>query len=415
VRPERVLAVILGGGQGRRLYPLTRDRAKPAVPLAGKYRLVDIPISNCLNSGLTHIFILTQFNSFSLNRHVMESYRFEDYRRGFVQTLAAQQTPTNKDWFQGTADAVRQTLPYVSRGLEDLVLVLAGDQLYRMDFRDLIGHHNARSADVTIAALRVRSEDAPRYGVLQADGEDRIVRFVEKPNDPEALGELQVAGDDDRPYLASMGIYLFRREVLVELLESEGVDFGRELIPRSISRYRVSAYPFSGYWEDIGTIGSFHRANLDLTGPHPSFELLLEESPWFTRARHLPPSKSFDCRLDRVLLAEGCLLEGVTARRSVIGLRSRVGPGTVIEESILMGADWFEPEEPGHQEEPLPLGIGRDCLIRRAIIDKNARIGDRVRIENRDRVQEAELPYGSIRDGIVVIPRNMILPAGTVI
>ncbi len=379
------------------------------------YRLIDIPISNCLNSGLTHIFVLTQFNSFSLNRHVMESYRFEDYRRGFVQILAAQQTPESQHWFQGTADAVRRTLPYVSQGREDLVLVLSGDQLYRMDFRDLIDHHQSRSADVTIAALRTGPTEAPRFGILQTDAQGRISTFVEKPDDPQVLADLQVPGDPERPYLASMGIYLFRREVLVELLRGEHADFGKEIIPGSIDRYRVHAYPFTGYWQDIGTIRSFYEANLALIGPDPALELNLEETPWYTRARRLPPSKCFDCQLDRVLLASGCVLERVTVRNSVVGLRSKVGAGTVIEDSLLLGADRFEVEEDGRSDEELPLGIGRDCVIRRAIIDVNARIGDGVRIEGHEDVEEAELRYGIVREGIVVVPRDTEIPAGTVV
>jgi glucose-1-phosphate adenylyltransferase len=337
------------------------------------------------------------------------------FYRGFVEILAAQQTNENATWYQGTADAVRQNLRYLDDPAIGHVLVLSGDQLYRMDFRQLVAFHESHGADVTVAALRVGARDASRYGILKTDADGRITTFVEKPADADVLAALRTPGSRTRPYLASMGIYLFGRQVLLDLLRGEHTDFGKGIIPESIERQRVYAYPFEGYWEDIGTIAAFFEANLALIGPQPALELRLEETPWYTRSRHLPPSRCFDCRLDRVLMAEGCLLERVTARRAVIGLRSTIGSGTIIEESVLMGADWFGPEEQGEEPAGLPPGIGRDCVIRRAIIDKNVRIGDGVRIENKDGLEEADLPCGIIRDGIVVIPRGTTVPSGTLV
>ncbi len=419
-RPLDILAVILGGGAGTRLFPLTKDRAKPAVPLGGKYRLVDIPISNCINSDLRRIFVLTQFNSSSLHRHIQETYRFDQFAPGFVEILAAQQTPASAAWYQGTADAVRQNLVHLADYPHQLVLILSGDQLYRMDFRALIERHLSAGAEVTVATLPIRPEDAHAFGIVQLAPDGRIVRFVEKPSDPETVASLRVdpalVGEPaEAPrLLASMGIYLFDREVLREALAGTEADFGKHLIPKLIATHRVYAYLYRGYWEDVGTIRSFYEANLDLCEPVPKFNFYDATAPIFTHGRYLPPTKIVKSRVERSLIAEGSIINDATIERSLIGVRSRIEGGTTIRESLVMGQDYYETPERARPGAP-PLGIGRGSWIERAIVDKNARIGEGVRISPEGKPPDLDGPNFYVRDGIVVIPKNGVVPSGTVI
>lgn len=425
-----VVCVILGGGQGRRLHPLTQERAKPAVPLAGKYRLIDIPVSNCLNSGLNRIFVLTQFNTASLHRHIAHTYKFDDFGGGFVEILAAEQTADSADWYQGTADAVRQNLRHLHLESARLCLVLSGDQLYRMDFRRMIEFHLKRKAAMTIAALPVTRAQARALGVLKISGDCAIHDFCEKPQtedllddfaaDPAALVE---AGVDpgDRTHLASMGIYLFNTDVLAGALgDDETEDFGRHLIPRLILQCADCAYafPFDGYWEDIGTIRSFFEANLELTDPVPQFNFFDEDNPVWTHPRYLPASKLNACDAERVIIGDGSIVDRSRLRRCVIGLRSVIREGCDLEDVVMMGADFFETPEhrARHETEGLPpIGLGRNVRARRAIIDKNARIGDGVVIENAAGLADREGADYWIKEGIVIVPRSAALPPGTVI
>lgn len=405
-----IVAVILGGGQGQRLQPLTRDRAKPAVPIAGKYRLVDIPISNCINSGIRKIFLLTQFNSVSLHRHVVSTYRFDQFSTSYVALLAAQQTPGSETWFHGTADAVRQNFRYFMDENPDLILVLSGDQLYRMDFRDVVQKHIERNADVTIATKPVDRREAGALGIMQVDSEFRIARFVEKPGDSPLLNELRAPMYGEERYLASMGIYLFKTDTLRDLLNNDKPDFGKHIIPDAIHRYRVFSYIFEGYWKDIGTIRSFWEANLALTDIVPEFNFYDAKAPIHTHMRFLPPSKINCCDLNRCLLSEGCIISGHRILHSIVGIRAIVGAGSVIEHSVIMGADYYEKEAaPGL----VPLGIGRDCYIRNAIVDKNARIGDGCYITPDGKPDGTVTPDYTVRDGIIVIPKNTTIPPGT--
>jgi glucose-1-phosphate adenylyltransferase len=416
---QDVLAVVLGGGRGGRLYPLTKLRAKPAVPIASKYRLIDIPISNCINSGITHIFVLTQFLSASLHRHVYRTYKFDVFSSGFVEILPAEQTLTTADWYQGTADAVRQQLQrFLSRDPED-VLILAGDHLYRMDYSQFIRFHRESRADVTIAVLPVSAADAPRYGILQTNDEGRIVAFREKPQGAEALEGLESRYGDERPYLASMGVYAFRMDVLVRLLEEViDEDFGKHIIPAAIESARVYAFPFDGYWEDIGTISAFYEANLALTQQNPPFDFYDPHRPIYTRSRFLPPSRIDGCRLERVVVAEGCWLYDSNIEECIIGLRSVVRPEARLRQVVMMGADFYEDDDEKAEDRRLgrPLvGIGQDAHIERAIIDKNARIGQGVVIRSHEGEPDHEEEYYAIRDGIAVIPKNTVIPEGTTI
>lgn len=418
-----MIAVILGGGAGSRLYPLTRDRSKPAVPLGGKYRLIDIPISNCINSGVERMFVLTQFNSASLNQHVARAYRFDRFRSGFVSVLAAEQTPASTDWFQGTADAVRQVLHHVNRYHHDHVLILSGDQLYRMDYRRLLAFHEQKRADVTIASLPVTAEDATGFGILKTNGAQRITTFHEKPA-PEALDGLESPVPDEhrnagRRFLASMGIYIFRQNLLSELLAAtpDATDFGKEVIPNAIANRRVFAYPFGGYWSDIGTVRSFYDANLELATANPPFDLYDPEAPIYSNARMLPPAKVQDCYVRDALIAEGSVVVGSAIEESVIGTRSFVGAGCTIRRSVLLGADYIpwhasREYEPNAPDTP---GIGDGSTIENAIIDKNVQIGPGCSITNREGVTEADGEGYYIRDGIVVVPKNTVLPEGTVV
>lgn len=404
------VAVILGGGAGTRLHPLTRDRAKPAVPIAGKYRLVDIPISNCLNSHIRKMFLLTQFNSVSLHQHIQSTYRFDNFHNGFVRILAAQQTPGSNAWFEGTADAVRKTLSFVTAENPKHVVILSGDQLYRMDFNKVIAEHEARGAEVTIASKPVQREEAGDLGIMEVDASGQIVNFVEKPGTGEKLDPLRAPLFEDERFMASMGIYVFNTDVLEELLDNDKSDFGHDIIPTSIKERKVYSYVFDDYWKDIGTIGSFHEANLALTDTVPGFSFYQHKAPIFTHMRFLPPSKINCCDINHSLLSEGCIISGHRILHSVIGVRATVGEGTVVEHSIIMGADYTEASTP----KGVPsLGVGCNCYINNAIIDKSARIGDGCYIspEGKDEGEETELYI--VRDGVIVIPKNAVIPPNT--
>ena len=420
--PDQVITVILGGGEGNRLFPLTRDRAKPAVPIGGKYRLVDIPISLSLNSGIKRIFLLTQYLSSSLHRHVQQAYRFDDFiPRGFIEIVAAQKTREATQWFQGTADAVRQGLVHFDNHPHEHVLILSGDQLYRTDFRKMLERHSSSGADITIAALPVDRESAPRLGLLRVDGQHRVTEFVEKPKDPKILDALAAAPGlpSERPFLASMGIYIFRREVLRDCLaKTQGDDFGKNVLPEAIRQRKVSAYLYDGYWEDIGTIGAFYRANLDLLAPEPKFDFGLNVAPIYTRARFLPGSVVENSQVNRAIISDGCTILRSVLDDAVVGLRQRIGTECKIRRSILMGADFFE--TPVQRQENARLnrpdvGIGGGSVIEDAIIDKNVRIGRRVTIRAAGKAAELDGPNFYVRDGIVIIPKGAVVPDGTVI
>jgi glucose-1-phosphate adenylyltransferase len=427
---HNLLAVILGGGTGTRLFPLTEQRSKPAVPVGGKYRLVDIPISNCINSDVHRIFVLTQYNSASLNHHIAQTYRFSQFSNGFVEILAAEQTPASPQWFQGTADAVRQVLPHFADWGIDTLLILSGDHLYRMDYRDFLQRHYETDADVTVSVIPCVPQMASDFGLLKTDPAGRIIEFKEKPGgeeleamrvDATALG---LSPDDAaaRPFLASMGIYVFKYERLVSLLKDDlgWLDFGREIIPAAIKTGNVQAHMFDGYWEDIGTIGAFYKANLDLTAKIPQFNLFDAQAPVYTRARNLPPSKIEEADIRDSIVGDGCIMNGAKVSNSIIGLRSRIAKNVQIEASIVMGADSYQTIEEmlADRLAGLPsVGISEETIIRRAIIDKNARIGPGVRLLNDAGILNADSEDKSyyIRDGIIVIPKNAVVRAGTVV
>jgi glucose-1-phosphate adenylyltransferase len=414
-----VLGLILGGGVGTRLFPLTKLRAKPAVPVAGKYRLVDIPISNCINSGIRKICVLTQFNSVSLHRHITQTYKFDRFSGGFVQILAAEQTPESTDWYQGTADAVRKQTLEIRATRTDDVLVLSGDHLYRMNYRPFVELHRASTADVTIAVLPVSGIEARRFGILKMDQGGRITTFAEKPQTEEELKDLVSLPGSETPYLASMGIYLFTEPFLQWIMkETSEPDFGKHIIPAAIDMGRVFAYRFEGYWEDIGTVETFFRANLGLTDPRPAFDLYDPANPIYTRARFLPGSRVNYCQLVRVLLADGCQLERAIVTESVIGLRSTIKPGAQMRQVVMMGADYFETgealQENRNRRRP-DIGVGENSVIERAILDKNARIGRDVHIQAHTPDDDVDEDNYTIRDGIVVVPKDAIIPDGTVI
>ncbi len=424
---RNVISLVLGGGRGSRLYPLTKYRSKPAVPLAGKYRLIDIPLSNCINSGLKRIYVLTQFMSVSLHRHIRQTYRFDRFDAGFVEILAAQQTmDKGTDWYEGTADAVRKNLRYIEQPGVDYVLILSGDQLYNMDFREMIFTHRKSGAAVTIAGIPVSREDAGALGVMRLDDTGRVIGFVEKPQTAEAIDSVsmdpawidaQGIPSNGRDCLASMGIYLFNRDKLVELLRAnDDEDFGKQVFPAAIGSEHVQVHLFDGYWEDIGTTRAFYEANLNLAGPNPPFELANPEAPVFTRARVLPPSVLDGATIKGSLLADGCRIgAGVVIENSVIGLRCVIGANTTIRDSILLGADYYESAEDAAKHaarnEP-PLGIGAGTLIEGAIVDKNCRIGDNVRIVNSAKVDASEGDACVIREGIPIIVKDAILNDG---
>lgn len=414
---SEVVAIILGGGRGQRLHPLTRDRAKPAVPLAGKYRLIDIPISNCINSGINRIYVLTQFLSASLHRHVYETFKFDVFSRGFVELLPAEQTLTRSDWYQGTADAVRQKLPEIQNANAEEALILAGDHLYRMNYSRFVDFHRANDAEVTLGTIPVGFNDVGRFGIMKVDSQNRITDYQEKPTDPQVLQKLAGSGDTRRPFLASMGIFVFKMKTLERILQvMQGTDFGQDVIPESIKRYRVFAYPFSGYWEDIGTIKTFFEANIGLTQPNPRFDFYKRNHPIFTRSRFLPPSRVLDCRIKHSVLAEGSRLRGADISDSIIGLRGVVRQGSKLDQVVMMGADYYEMEEDFDRNDTYGrqhLGIGENCRIERAIIDKNARIGDDVEILSHEGTPDISREVYVVRDGIVVIPKNSELSSGT--
>lgn len=416
---ENVLSIILGGGRGSRLYPLTKLRSKPAVPMAGKYRLIDIPISNCINSGIYRIAVLTQFNSVSLHRHIAQTYNFDVFHTGWVQIWAAEQTMQSTDWYQGTSDAVRKQLFEIKSTRAPYVLILAGDHLYRMDYAAMARFHWENNADITVAVQPVAAEDAPRFGILKRGEDCRITRFAEKPKDQATQQEMVSRNDERRPYLGSMGIYLFKTSVMIDILESKSFDdFGGQVIPYAINgNYNVFGYDFEGFWEDIGTIRSFYETNLALTKPNTPFNFFDPVRPIYSHARFLPGSIVENSTLQNVLLAEGCCIEKAEIRNSVIGLRSQIAAGVRITDTILMGADYYE-RLPGIGSETAPdqpIGIGRNCQIQGAIIDKNACLGDGVVIRPFPRGTEIETENWVVQDGIVVIPKNSYIPSGTVI
>jgi len=416
---KQVLCIILGGGRGTRLYPLTRDRAKPAVPLFGKYRLIDIPISNCLNSGFTKIDILTQFNSESLNKHVARTYRFDQFTQGFVDIVAADQTMDDTDWFQGPADAVRKSLKHFTNPRIRDICILSGDQLYKMDLFKMFTFHRERDAEITIACNLIRPEEVSPFGIMGTDAQARITEFVEKPKDSAQVKHLAVRRDGRERYLCSMGIYFFKKEVLADVLkQNKKPDFGREIIPDSIKTHRAYAFAFDGYWRDIGTIAAFYKENIEMTRPRPPLDLFDESWQIFTRSRSLPPALYSNARIDSSIVSDGSLIDSAEVTRSVIGLRTRIGKGTRIEESVIMGADYYEPEAERQAllaEGRIPAGIGENCTIRRAILDKNVRIGAGCTIANTKGIKETEAEQYVIRDGIVILYKNAVVPAGTVI
>ncbi|MGA7496129.1 MAG: glucose-1-phosphate adenylyltransferase [Isosphaeraceae bacterium] len=426
----RVVSLILGGGRGTRLFPLTRSRSKPAVPIAGKYRLIDIPVSNCIHSGLNRIFVLTQFNSVSLHRHIYNTYKFDPFSGGFVEILAAQQTMQHESWYQGTADAVRRNIPYFTEKTYDYALILSGDQLYRMNFQEMIRTHVENKAVVTIAALPVAEAEARSCGIMRIQTDGKVIEFEEKPKTQEKLnrvrtdtGWLEKLGlkASGRPYLASMGIYLFNARALVELLESsDATDFGKEILPQTIANHRVQAHLFDGYWEDIGTVGAFHQANIDLTRDVPSFDFTFGEHPIFTRPRYLPCSRLGSATVKNSLICDGCIIgRGVVIENSVIGVRSIIGENATIRDSYLMGIDYYEQAHQiaENQRQGRPgAGIGAGSVIERAIIDKNARIGRHVRVINDTHIVDSEeTSTHVIRDGVTVIPKSAVLRDGIVI
>lgn len=423
-----VLSIIMGGGAGTRLFPLTKERAKPAVPLAGKYRLVDIPISNCINSDLKRIYLLTQFNSASLHRHISQSYKFDHFSGGFVEILAAEQTFSDTSWYQGTADAVRKNLVHLLNHDFDYVLILSGDQLYRMDFRKMLSQHIESDAELTIATIPVHRREAAGLGIMHIDRERKITRFVEKPKEaavqdtliiPRDMYDfLEIKGDSEDLLLASMGIYIFNRDILLKLLDNSLTDFGKHIIPAAIETHRVFSYVFQGYWEDIGTIRAFFEANLDITSELPRFNFFDMTAPIFSRPRWLPASKINGAQIDHAIISDGCIITHADIHQSIIGIRSIISPGAQLNRTIMLGSDYYESnasiEENVSVGNPR-IGVGQNARIDNAIIDKNARIGDNVTITPNGKPENVDHPMYFIRDGIVIIPKNGIVPHGTVI
>jgi glucose-1-phosphate adenylyltransferase len=427
---QDVLSLILGGGRGTRLYPLTKLRSKPAVPVAGKYRLIDIPISNCINSGLNRVYVLTQFLSVSLHRHIANTYKFDPFSRGFVEVLAAQQTYEAAGWYQGTADAVRQQMRYVVEDPCKEVLILSGDQLYRMDFRHLLATHRDAKADVTIAVLPVPRSQVEGFGIVRVDPRGKVIGFVEKPKTEEQLDPVKMSDEwlaqhgvhgTGRPYLASMGIYVFNRQALLDLLAAKplAIDFGKEVFPRSISSHHVQAHVFDGYWEDLGTVKAYHETSLALAGNDPPFDFHSPEGVIYTRMRFLPASRVSAATVKECLISDGCIVEeGAILERCIVGVRSHIGRNVAIRDTVLIGADEFEHEQErrANRQRGLPdLGIGEGSVVEKAIIDKDCRIGRNVRITNPRGLMEADTDQWVIREGIIAIPRGTVIPDGTVI
>lgn len=416
---DDVLCVILGGGRGTRLYPLTRDRAKPAVPLFGKYRLIDIPISNCINSGFNKLKILTQFNSESLNKHIARAYKFDQFSGGFIEIIAADQAVDKADWFQGPADAVRKSLKHFTHPKIKHICILSGDQLYKMDLRKFFEYHIAKKSEITVACNVIKPEEVSSFGIVGVDKNYRITGFVEKPADSRSVKNLALKEGKEESYLCSMGIYFFNKDILCDVLtKSDKADFGKEIIPESIKDRLVYAYEFDGYWRDIGTIKSFYTENLLLTKEHPPLDLFDENWPIFTRSRSLAPAKYINSKIETSIISDGSIIHSATVKGSIIGLRSRVASGSIIEDSILMGADYFETQEEIKQNEAkgkISIGVGSNCIIRKAILDKNARIGNNVKILNEKAIQNHEAGNYMIRDGIVIVYKNATVASGTVI
>ena len=427
---KHVISLILGGGRGTRLYPLTKHRSKPAVPLGGKYRLIDIPISNCLNSGFNRMYVLTQFLSVSLHRHIAHTYKFDQFSRGFVEILAAQQTMESTEWYQGTADAVRQNIRYLQEDWIHEVLILSGDQLYRMDYRRMVAAHRGARADMTIAVIPVTRGEAGAFGIMRLDESGRVIDFVEKPQTDADLDRVRTPAEwierkgipaHGRQYLASMGIYLFNREVLNELLDVRPhyADFGKHVFPQNYRKYEVQGHLFDGYWEDLGTVKAYHQANLALTGESPPFDFHSHEGVIYTRMRFLPAARINSAAVEHCLISDGCTVEhGAKLSRAVLGIRSRIGPNVTMRDTVMIGADRYETDEDRDHNRTLgqpDFGIGAGSVIERAIIDKDCRIGRNVRITNRRGLEEAEGEHYVIRDGIVCIPKGAAVPDGTAI
>ena len=415
---KNVIAIILGGGQGSRLYPLTETRSKPAVPIAGKYRLVDIPISNCMNSDIFRMFVLTQFNSASLNAHIKNTYQFSVFSQAFVDILAAEQTPDNPTWFQGTADAVRQCMPHFLNHDFDYALILSGDQLYQMDFNDMVENHINNGADISIATLPVNAKDAPEFGILKTNSVSEIVSFIEKPNasllpewESEVSEQMQSEG---KKYLASMGIYIFNRKLLEEIMKNPDTkDFGKEIIPQAVGHKKIMSYQYEGYWTDIGNIDSFFEANIGLTYDVPQFNLFDNDNKIFTRPRLLPPTKFKNTNVEKSLIPEGCIINAKEIKNSVIGIRARIGEGTVIQNCYVMGNDFYQSIDnllDDAKNNKIQVGIGERCYINNAIVDKNCRIGDDVYINGGKHLSDTSHELYAIKDGIVVIKKGVIIP-----
>lgn len=422
---KEVVAVILGGGAGTRLAPLTSSRSKPAVPIAGKYRLVDIPISNCMNSDINRMFVLTQFNSASLNRHIKNTYQFSVFSKAFVDILAAEQTPDSTTWFQGTADAVRQCLRHLDSFPSDYVLILSGDQLYQMDFNEMFENHKKTGAEISIATIPVADREAPEFGILKSDENNLITSFIEKPKKellPEWVSDTGAAMQQKgRNYLASMGIYIFNRDLLIDLLTKihpEAKDFGKEIIPNSIENYTVASFQYEGYWTDIGNIYSFFEANLDLTADIPEFNLFDNNKAIYTRPRMLPPAKISGTTLEKTIIADGCIINASRVEHSVIGIRSRIGYGSTIVSCYIMGGDYYETIEDISDNQAKgcpPIGIGKRCYLRNCIIDKNCRIGDDVRLNGGPHLENTDTDLYTIKDGVIVTKKGAIIPDGYVV
>ncbi len=414
---KKTLAVILGGGRGTRLQPLTKLRAKPAVPIAGKFRLIDIPISNCINSGIKDIYILTQFMSVSLHRHITQTYKFDSFTSGFIEILAAQQTLSSDKWYQGTADAIRQQFPYLRAQNMENILILAGDHLYQMDYSKFLDFHCESGADVTVAVKPVAGKNASDFGILKTDNNDSIVDFFEKPPQESLDGLESDTGESDKPYMASMGIYVFKRGMLVRLLTGEkGDDFGNHIIPYAIRNVNVKAYKFHGFWEDVGTIKSFFNVNIALTEPIPLFDLYKQDKPIYSRPRYLPASKLDGCNINHSIICEGGIIENCVIEHSVIGIRSKIGSGVHLKKVIMMGADIYQTLDEIKEDQaagsPI-IGIGENTVIENAIIDKNARIGKNVRLINENKVNDGVYDNFDVSDGIIVVHKNAIIRSGT--
>ena len=408
-----VLCVILGGGRGTRLYPLTKERCKPAAPLLGKYRLIDIPVSNCLNSGFNRIYILTQFLSESLNKHIGRTYKMDSFSKGFIEIMAAEQSMTDKDWFQGTADAVRRCLKHFNNPSIKYILVLSGDQLYKMNLEELYNQHRKTNAELTVACNYARTEDVPGLGIIGIDSDFKINKFVEKPKDLTEVEGMEVLHNGNSKFLGSMGIYMFNKSTLMNLLaQDQRADFGKEIIPDAIKSINTCAFLFDGYWRDIGTIKNFYEENLSLTDPVPPLDMFDEKWQIFTRTRYLPPAKFENSYIERSIIAEGAIVLSANIKHSIIGIRFRVGEGSTIEDTIAVGCDYYE----NAQDSKSPrLGVGKNCVIKKAILDKNVRIGDGTKIINAKNIENFDGPNYNIRDGIVIVSKNSIIPTGTVI